>query len=116
MKEKITFFCFYLFFLFSPMVKADFGDNNTFTPSNSEEEEMTYDASAESTDKNNFSKSDLFSKQGFADDNQIMDAGDGDGPPPPPPIPLDGGLSLLLIGGIGIGLRKLFKNRFHADK
>ena len=28
-------------------------------------------------------------------------------PPPPTPVPIDGGLGLLLLGGLGYGLRKL---------
>lgn len=36
-------------------------------------------------------------------------------PPPPPPnpaaVPIDGGLSLLLAAGAGLGARKAWKNR-----
>lgn len=39
------------------------------------------------------------------------------GPPPPPPspaaVPIDGGLSLLLAAGAGLGARKMWKQKAH---
>ena len=32
-------------------------------------------------------------------------------PPPPNPVPIDGGVSLLLVAGMGYGLRKMRKRK-----
>lgn len=98
MKKIIYLFVFTAFLLQLQEAKAGFGD---VTPQ--EEEPTTTDVVVPGAD---FGSEDKFSRDNFSNE-QIMNAGDGDGPPPPPPIPLDGGASLLLIGGIGLGIRKL---------
>lgn len=83
--------------------QAGFGDDTRY-----DEEETGSDVTPTSTF--NFDSEEKFSRDNFSND-QIMDDGDGDDPPPMPEIPLDGGASLLLIGGIGLGIRKLLAKR-----
>lgn len=102
MKKILYIVSFSFCFTVSYNSFAGFGDNTNAT----QEEEQG--EGTEKTNTTDFSTDGNFSKESFSSQDGIMDAGDGDGPPPMPDIPLDGGASLLLLGGISLGIKKLF--------
>jgi hypothetical protein len=105
MKACFKLFVFISLFCFSNLLFAGFGNGLSSEPTDNTEEEGA------PKESNDFGTGKDFSRDNFSQNDQIMDAGDGDGPPPPPPIPLDGGVSLLLLGGIGLGIKKLFDKK-----
>ena len=104
MKAFFKLLIFISLFTFSNLVFAGFGDKSGVSTDENTESTEQVDASSETKD---FGSGKDFSRDNFSQNEQIMDAGDGDDPPPFD-IPLDGGVSLLLLGGIGLGIKKLF--------
>ncbi len=85
---------------------AGFGDNKSpFATEENTDEQIDQSNNIEQNNANDFGSDDKFSKESFAKSGgeEVMA-----GPPPQKPIPLDGGVSLLLLGGIGLGIKKLF--------
>ena len=105
MKAFFKLLVFISLISFSNLVFAGFGDNSGISTDESTELPEQDDASSETKD---FGSGKDFSRDNFSQKDGVMDAGDGDDPPPMPVIPLDGGVSLLLIGGLGLGIKKLF--------
>lgn len=104
--KKIIITLFILVSIASAPVWAGFGDDKSpFASDENTEEQVDEASNSEDNNTTDFGNDDKFSKESFGrgGGEEVMA-----GPPPQKPIPLDGGVSLLLLGGIGLGIKKLF--------